>query len=482
MPDRYSNSTLADAMGLINQNTSLLAYHRQRLRRILKRRRAFVRHDNEVGAFLPQGPADPDAFARVVGYFWEAYRHYVDDWGTVAYYPGWPSIYGAAADAIEGVSRNLPLWAAYSTSPLAKGDPQVGAMQQAIKKALLNGTNDRHPGYWGDIYDKSTLICEGADIALSLWLVKDTLWTELDTAERKRILGWLAGAVGRETADNNWHLFVVLIDAVLADLDPGHDFASGERYDRIRGMYVGDGCFRDGPAGRVDFYNAWAFHYALYFLFKIRPGLVADFAPAALQRYVSWYQHIFTDKGFPLYGRSLCYRLAAPVPLIAAADLERGVGIDLAMSVLWSCWRYFLANGALAKGRPTQGVFGDNITLLDPYSGPASSFWGARSLVMYYYTSRATAWSNARLQRLPVADGHLAMQLEGPGIVLEVDGSTESTQLRLCDSNADQATATETQSTKQRIQQLVYARAVRPANNFLDRGICLFDSHLGLYS
>lgn len=162
-------------MPLIEENPSLLSYQRQRLRRMLRRKRTFDRYDQDIKSVFPGSQPTLEGFSAVVDYLWRAYEHYVDDWGTIAYYPGWPSIYGAASDGVEGVSRTMPLWAAFATSPIAEEPDIQRKMFEAIRRALLNGTSPELRGYWGNIGDRSTLICEAADIALSVWLIKDTL-------------------------------------------------------------------------------------------------------------------------------------------------------------------------------------------------------------------------------------------------------------------------------------------------------------------
>ena len=103
-------------------------------------------------------------------YFWTGYAHSIDRHGTIADYPGAPSCYGARNDAIEGVTRLLPLWAAAYSSPLCANELRA-PMGEALVRALTHGCDPGHPGYWGSIGPRSTLICEAADVALAVWLV-----------------------------------------------------------------------------------------------------------------------------------------------------------------------------------------------------------------------------------------------------------------------------------------------------------------------
>jgi len=206
-------------------------------------------------AFINPDLSVVDKFEASVDYFWQAQKHYKISSGTLAYYPGYGSIYGARNDGIEGISRLLPLWAAYLSSPAQKSSIK-NEMRQHLKSAFVNGTNPQGANYWGDISDKSTLICEAADIALALWLCRDNVWQEFSPAEKKLIISWLKQVNGKQTADNNWHLFVVLIEIVVLFFDPEFKSDIKTRYAKVKSFYAGNGCFKDGLNGDVDLYNA----------------------------------------------------------------------------------------------------------------------------------------------------------------------------------------------------------------------------------
>ena len=453
----------------------------QRLRRVVRRAGDYSVEDEEIRGIFTEKNCDLRSFDRAVRYFWNAQQHYLDSDHTIAYYPGYPSIYGAQSDAIEGVTRLLPLWAAYSASPLSAHSDLQAEMRVHLRNVLSKGTSRHERGYWGAIDHRSTLICEASDVALAVWLARDNLWQSLDSLERTSITEWLAQAIGKKTADNNWHLFVVLIDAVLSIMKPGHRFSSQERLDRVVKMYVGEGCFRDGFGGHVDLYNAWGFHYSLYWLSRIRPDLAPAFYGDALREYCSWYQYLFTDSGFPLHGRSLCYRLAVSTPLFALAALNKGGGGGIALTALCASWRYFIARGALAKGRPTQGVLGDELLWLDPYSGPASAFWGVRPLVILYHSAHEIDWSDLNPLPLPITGGDLNRYLPSVGVRIVCDSRADMSAVSFDSCVSTNMTEPVPQSWKQRVKELIYGYGVRPSNNLMDLGVSKFDSTLAHY-
>ncbi|SDB14825.1 hypothetical protein SAMN05660653_00747 [Desulfonatronum thiosulfatophilum] len=61
-------------------------------------------------------------------------------------------------------------------------------------------------------------IVEAADIALALWLFRDSVWEGLTMHQRKADVDWLSLVDGRPGLDNIWHLFFVLIDRVITAL------------------------------------------------------------------------------------------------------------------------------------------------------------------------------------------------------------------------------------------------------------------------
>jgi hypothetical protein len=420
--------------------------------------------------------------ARLVDYFWCAQQHYLTPDGTLAYYPGHPSIYGARCDAVEGVSRLMPLWAAYASSPY-RDDVLAEAMLERQQRTLANGCDPSHPGYWGDIDARSTLICEGADIALAIWLGKETLWPGLGTEQQRRARQWLGQAVGKDTADNNWHLFVVLIDLVLADLDPDHRFSSGDRLARVREFMRSDGCFTDGPDGQVDFYNAWGFHYALFWIQRISRGRVGEFADTALRHFCAWYQYLFTSAGLPLFGRSLSYRFAAPAPLLCGA-LEHAdvVTPGVALHAYLATWRFFAGEGGLQYGRPTQGVFGDDARWLDPYSGPASSLWGTRALVLFYFVARHLDWRTVEVEPLPAERGDVEIAVRGLGARVGTRAAAGESWVSFDTQHRRQADIElRRPSWRERARALAFASAARPANNLQEAGLGRFSSRLDVY-
>ncbi len=416
------------------------------------------------------------AAEALVDYFWQTHQHALDRHGTLADYPGWPSMYGARNDAIEGTARLAPLWAVCVAGGF--GPPaRVEAMRRHLERLFAHGCDPAHPGYFGAIGDRSTLICEAHDLALSLWISREQVFERLPARVQQRCTDWLAQAVGRATADNNWHLFVVMVDAVLAQLRPGHRFVSDDRWQRIWSFERADGCFVDGPKGHVDLYNAWGFHYPMGWLARIRPELGAGRIDEALAGFCGWYAWLFTEEGMPLFGRSLCYRHASSAPLLRCAAVRPDVvPPGVASAAFLAVWRWFSREGGLRAGRPTQGVFDDDLRWLDVYSGPASSLWGVRSLVEFLAGDAAVR--GATPEALPAHGGRFDRFVDGLGArVRAADGSAEL----LFPGEPGPVVPVREPSWRDTLRQWRHATASRPDNNRLKAGEKRFDSGLDLY-
>ena len=121
-----------------------------------------------------------------------------------------------------------------------------------LVRGITAGTDRNAPSYWGDIRDLDQRIVEASDIALTLWLTRDVVWSRLAPAARQNALAWLDQVNDKRLPDNNWHLFVTFVNAVDATLGgPDRRASSLANYSRFKSFYRGDGWFSDGTGERV---------------------------------------------------------------------------------------------------------------------------------------------------------------------------------------------------------------------------------------
>ena len=361
--------------------------------------------------------ADYDSLAT---YFMQGFEEFKTPSGSAAAYPGLPSEHGESVDELEGFSRMAPLWAVWVASgrPVhisSSGSEQIDLVAE-FRRGLLAGTDKDSKSYWGAIHDNDQRIVEASDIALALWLLRDQVWAGLTPAEQRQVVEWLEQVNGKEVFDNNWHLFVVFVDAVLNKLASADNRAEAlKHYSRIKQFYRGEGWFSDGPNDVYDYYNAWGIHYQLFWLQQVSPDWDKEFIDDARSEFVSSFRLLMTPAGFPILGRSVCYRMAAPTPLILNQFDTRHVGAAEARRALDTTWQYFIQHGGVKDGNITQGYCGSDASILDRYSGPASCLWGLRSLIAALYVPRESEFWQATSGKLAVEQADVAVKIKSIG-------------------------------------------------------------------
>ncbi|HEV7264443.1 MAG TPA: DUF2264 domain-containing protein [Falsiroseomonas sp.] len=386
----------------------------------LRRHRQFPRAFERLLDGFEGEDVAPEAYDALFRYLVAGWATYRTPDGAGALYPGLPNHYDRTTDRLEGFSRMVPLWGAWCASGrdsrILLPDGRQVSLPDAFARGLLAGTDRAAASYWGDIRsDNDQRIVEAADVALALWLFRDTVWQNLPAAKRAAVVEWLSQLEGRAGLDNNWHLFFVLVDRVLTALgQPARIRDARERFERVKHFHLGDGWFTDGPGGRVDFYNAWGFHYALTWIDRIDPEWDPAFIGACQAAFLASYRHLIGPAGLPIMGRSIPYRIAASAPLVAGHSPHPGiVRAGEARRALDATWCYFIQRGALRHGAVTQGYFGPDARIVDRYSGPASSLWSLRSLVMAFHTPPAQGLWRAASEPLPVEMGDFDMTIAG---------------------------------------------------------------------
>jgi hypothetical protein len=326
-------------------------------------------------------------YESLVGYLVEGFLTYSTPSHALAVYPGLPAGGARKAERFEGFSRVAPLlgvWLEHApASSLKLPSGREVDVAQILESGILAGTDPTHADYWGDITDRDQRIAEAADVALALWLSRAAVWDRLDAPQRARIATWLLQVNGKQIADNNWHLFVAQVNVALQALGADHDAAAIDRHlARTLEFYGGHGWFTDGQDGPVDYYNAWGFYYHIGWIHRMNPGLLRETVDEALPVFAADLLHLLGPNGMPVFGRSVCYRMAVSAPLVFASALHPGsVPPAQARRALDLTWDFFLEHGALREGRVTQGYCGDDAAILDNYSGPASCLWSLRSLI-----------------------------------------------------------------------------------------------------
>lgn len=385
--------------------------------------RSCLANEKWLASFRDDTVPDLSDYADLFRYFVAGFVTYRSPLGAHADYIGMHSYNGPAMDRLEGFSRIAPLMAAWlhgGRPARIDLDGRTVDLVELLREGLLNGTDPASAEYWGEIRHWSQAIVEAADIALTIWLSRPLIWDAMSATQRTRIADWLGQVNHKRIPDNNWHLFIAQVNTVLAALGERHDAGELEQhYQRAKAFHCGGGWFRDGnrpDTPGFDYYNAWGFHYHLGWVARIAPDLDGAFIDSALRDFVTSYRYLVGPSGFPILGRSACYRMAAPAPLVMAqANHSDLVSPGQAKRALDATWQHFVQHDALAQGNVVQGYLSADPRLLENYSGPASCLWSLRSLIpAFAFPDDAPFWQ-AQPEPLPIEQSDYRIEIAAPG-------------------------------------------------------------------
>jgi hypothetical protein len=395
--------------------------------------------------------------------------------GSAVMQPGAPSRHGAAVDAMEGFTRMAPLVATW----VAGGRPSQITDLRGRKVDLLvwmrtgvtHGTDPASPGYWGKARDFDQRIVEAADVARSLWILRDILWPTLTEAERSRVLSWLGQVAQARPSDNNWNLYPVLIQEVIRSFGGQVDEElSHHRWARFASFRIGGGWYSDGEErGNIDWYAAWGIYYELWWIRRISPGYGGATLADDLRSFVGDLTYLIGPSGIPIMGRSVCYRLAAPAPLVAAAlagpDRNTAIHPGLARHALDAVTGHFVERGAFAGGAATQGYCAADLRVLDNYSGPSSCLWSLRALTLAFLAGPGDALWTAPEQPLPVDQSSYSHPIPAAGWTAVGNAATGDVQIVRTNADPSQSPALEPYGTWRRaLSTVLWWRPYRPDN------------------
>lgn len=457
----------------------LLAYSRRTPGTI---RQFPVKAESDLAGFRSGSPPDAFAYDDLFRYFLEGFESVRSKRGALTYYQGLPSRHGARADELEGFSRSAPMWGAWIKSGrprlirLSNGD-NVDLVAE-YRQGLLAGTNTVGDEYWGDVSDLDQRIVEASDIALSLWLFRDSVWDSLSDTEKSQVARWLKQSEVHKVSDNNWHLFPVFIGAVLNSLNVPNDPNSMRlNYLRFKQFYRGDGWFSDGSGETYDYYNAWSIHYQLYWLQQVDPQWDRDFILTSRRQFLRTYPYLMGPRGFPVLGRSICYRMAAPVPLIFGQQTDPGeVSPPEARRALDSTWSYFIQRNSLHDGNVSQGYCGSDPRILDDYSGPASCLWALRSLIVAYYMPFDSSFWRSSAELLPVEKGSFEIHIPANGWTITGDHSSGTILVKKPGQSAGPVTGMTEYGALRQLASTFLWRPFRPDNTRAKYDLDLYSS------
>lgn len=210
---------------------------------------------------------------------------------------------------MESFSRKL-----YGLIPLIKhkyGDTEKYI--EYIKSSIINGTDPNRETYWGGYICPDQRVCESIPVALVLVICKTDIWDRFNRDEKNKIVDWLNLVNTGNIYDSNWLYFRILVNACLKVLgEEYNESMMNDALNRIDRLYLGDGWYQDGRQRRIDYYNAFAFHfYGLIYASLFPADRHSERFIERAEKFANDYILLCSSHGDMVpYGRSLIYKMA----------------------------------------------------------------------------------------------------------------------------------------------------------------------------
>jgi hypothetical protein len=430
----------------------------------------------ESERFLLSREVDDYRYGILFNYFLHGFIAHAGPRFSLIHYPGLPSSRSYTQSGLEGFARTAALLAAwvYSGRSPRVADQQTGApidIIDVLRQGVVAGTDPHAKEYWGSIGEYDQRLVESADIARLLWLTRDALWAQLTDGEKTNIVNWLSQSLRAEIRNrNNWILFPVVVSAFLKSVGVQHEDTEANYYE-FKDNYLESGWFRDGPTGKVDYYNAWGISYDLYWIHLMDPSLDSAFIEKSITESARLTAHLLSPAGIPIMGRSICYRMAVPAALIAGSRIAPStISPGLARRGLDATWRYFVRHRALRNGTLTMGYFDTDPRIVEAYLGPGSSHWALRSLTLAFMSEPTDPFWTAEYEPLPVEVGDFVIPLQKLGWT--ITGTKRTGDIKIAVSgNTVPSVELESFSRWQRLKETFTQQPRRPKNSKAKYGL-----------
>lgn len=174
-------------------------------------------------------------------------------------------------------------------------------------------------------------LVDAAYVAESFLRAYNALWAPLDDITKQRYIDAFKGLRKVDPPYTNWLLFSSTIESFLAKAGADCDeYRVNSAIRKVEEWYTGDGWYADGPAFAFDYYSSYVFHpmYLETLQAMIDSGRYTrihykkyyDRALKRAQKFSIVLERLISPEGtFPVFGRSIPYRMAAMQPLALMA-------------------------------------------------------------------------------------------------------------------------------------------------------------------
>lgn len=224
-------------------------------------------------------------------------------------------------------------WLALPDDNTAEGQKRAQLRQWALD-SYRNAVDPDSPDYllWRG---HGQALVDAAYVAESFIRAYDALWMPLDSVTKQRYINEFTQLRNVDPPYTNWLLFSSTIESFLAKVGaPCDEYRINSAIRKVEEWYTGDGWYADGPEFAFDYYSSYVFH-PMYLetlqnmidsrrYTRIHYGKYHERALKRARKYALVLERLISPEGtFPVFGRSIPYRMATMQPLAMMAWKEK---------------------------------------------------------------------------------------------------------------------------------------------------------------
>ena len=298
------------------------------------------------------------------------------------------------------------------------GTPESKQRQQLREWALLSYKQAVDPESTDCLlWDKhGQALVDAAFLANSFLRAPKALWEPLDSITKQRYITNFQKLRRFDPPYNNWLLFCGMIETFLYSVNAEFDMYRIQiSLHKTEEWYVGDGWYSDGEHFAFNYYNSFVIqpmYVEILELMLAKKRITQerfDVAMKRMQRYSQILERFVSPEGtFPVFGRSITYRMAVfqPLSLLAwrtklPSDLPEGQ-VRYAMTSVMK--RMFASEKNFnEKGYLTLGFTGHQPVIADVYTNNGSLYLTAEVFLPLglpadhsFWTSESKDWTSKR--------------------------------------------------------------------------------------
>ena len=300
---------------------------------------------------------------------------------------------------------------------LPDDDTEEGAKRKQLRewalKSYANAVDPASPDYllWRG---HGQALVDAAYVAESLIRGYDALWVPLDDATKQRYIEEFTQLRRVDPPYTNWLLFSSTIESFIAKVGAECDeYRVNSAIRKTEEWYTGDGWYADGPSFAFDYYSSYVFH-PMYLetlqnmkdsgrYTRIHYGKYYDRALKRAQKFSIVLERLISPEGtFPVFGRSIPYRMATMQPLALMAwyqKLPHGLNNGQVRNALTSVMHKMFDDkeNFNEKGFLTIGFAGRQPNVADWYTNNGSLYMTSLAFLPLGLPATHPFWSDAAM-------------------------------------------------------------------------------------